>query len=163
MMQLPIPVIAAIISSSVAIIAPITTYIFTKKWGNRDIQWPDKGRQAIVGTWVGSLIQLVNDQETSIPIEISYSLKGKVIEGDGEYQRPEPIEPGRIKLKFTGGFTYDRYVKFDYKNTDESIKQFGCYIAYLKPDGRSLIGRYVGYGINTEGILHGQLALTKKS
>ena len=70
-----------------------------------------------------------------------------------------PITGNTIKLKFVGGFLYERFIKFDYSNPDESIIQFGNTILDLSADGKTLIGKFVGFGSITNQIVSGEVKL----
>lgn len=152
-------VIAAIITGITTIIGPIITYIVIKRSQEKNLQEVGERRRVITGTWRGNIEQLLNNQPTSIPLEITFTAKERLIEGLATLT--SPIDHSLIKLRFTGGFHYDRFIKFDYKNEDECVMQFGSSIMDLHADGRTLTGKFVGYGTRTNQIVSGNALLLK--
>jgi len=147
---------AALISGGVAIVAPITTYVATRIYDRRGLGRIVGRRRALIGTWKGNILQ-DNSQFGEALLTMTFSSSGKVIEGDCELIYP--IENQLIKLRFTGGFYHERFVKFDYTNLDELVVQFGAAILTLAADGKSLEGRFVGYGSQTNGIVSGTVLM----
>jgi hypothetical protein len=153
------PIIAAIISGSVAIVSPVITYAVTRVYDRRRLGKIEGRRKAMVGVWKGNIVQNMKGALLSMSLEITFTASNKVIEGSGEFISPTTNE--LAKLKFTGGFYHEQFVKLDYTNPDELIVQFGCSILKLSSDGRMLEGRYVGYGATTNQIVVGEVSLRR--
>lgn len=154
-------IVAAIISGSVAILAPIITYVVTRMYDNRELR-QIKGRQkAISGTWHGTIAQEIDGNLANINLSITFTAGKKIVEGIAEFISPMTGLP--VKLNFTGGFHNDYFIKFDYTNPDETVIQFGSCIVRLSDDGKTLKGKYVGYGANTNQIVNGIVDLKKAS
>lgn len=92
-------------------------------------------------------------------LSITFTAGKKVVEGIAEFISPVTNLP--VKLNFTGGFHNDYFIKFDYKNPDETVIQFGSCIVKLSDDGKSLKGKFVGYGASTNQIVNGIVDLEK--
>jgi hypothetical protein len=150
-------IIAAIISSAVAIVAPIITLVFKNNYDRRIWETITGRRKAIIGKWVGSITQTIENIPTSFNLEITFTADKKIVKGDASFI--SPLTSRTIKLKFVGGFLFERFIKFDYKNPDESVIQFGNAILDLSADGKTLIGKFVGFGSITNQIVSGEVTL----
>jgi hypothetical protein len=151
-------IIAALIGGAGTIFAPVIT-VLAKNIYDRRIWGIVKGRRkAIIGTWVGSISQTIDNIPTSYNLEITFTADKKIVKGDASFISPSTGKT--IKLKFIGGFLYERFIKFDYHNPDELIIQFGNAILDLSSDGKTLIGKFVGFGSNTNKIVTGEVKLS---
>lgn len=152
-------VIAAIITGAVALIAPIATYFATIAYERRSIQKISGRRKSIVGNWRGNIKQSLKGAPVTIDIEMGFTAGNKIIEGNCRFL--SPLDNRTTNLKFTGGFYHERFIKFDYKNEDEGVIQFGSSIIDLSADGRTMTGSYVGYGAGTNEIVTGNVILNR--
>ena len=151
------PIIVAIISGSVAIASPLITYVVTRMIDRRKLKDITGRRKAVIGSWQGNLVQEMSGTVFTIELEMTFVAGKKTIEGRSEFYNP--ITNQITRLRFTGGFYHEQFVKLDYTNTDELVVQFGCSILKLSADGRSLEGSYVGYGSVTNQIVVGKVTL----
>ena len=150
-------IVAAIISSMVAIVAPIITLVVKNNYDRRFWETITGRKKAIIGTWVGAITQTIDNIPTSLNLEIVFTANKKIVKGDASIISPTTGKS--IKLKFVGGFLFERFIKFEYKNPDESIIQFGNAILDLSADGKTLIGEFVGFGSITNQIVSGEVKL----
>ena len=150
-------IIVAIISGSVAIISPISTYVITRMYDRRGLGKITGRRKALLGTWKGSILQDADSEWGKMNIDMTFISNGKIVEGNCTLIYP--VDNQVIKLKFTGGFYHERFIKFDYTNPDESVVQFGSAVMILDSNGKTLEGRYVGYGSITNRIVSGTVLM----
>lgn len=80
---------------------------------------------------------------------------GRSIAGLGEFAFDFRSTRYVFKVHLKGGLRYDRFLKLDYKNTNESAIQFGSIMAQLSDDGHELEGQFLGYGAVSRRIVHG--------
>jgi hypothetical protein len=152
-------VTAALITGIIAIISPLTTYFLTRAYDRRELGKIEGRRKAIIGAWKGDITQTFLGETSQITIEMAFTAGKKIIEGHANLIHPVTSELTR--LKFTGGFYHDRFIKFDYKNENETIMQFGSAVVDLSSDGKTLNGKYVGYGSKTNQIVSGDVCLKR--
>ena len=152
-------VVAAIITASVALVAPVLTLVFKQAYDRRTLGNIKGRRKAVIGTWKGTISQEINHKLTDFNLEIIFTAGKKIVQGDAAFISPTNNE--LTKLKFIGGFYHDKFIKFEYKNPDELIIQFGSSILDLSADGRSLTGKFIGYGSVTNMIINGEVTLKR--
>lgn len=146
-------IIVAIIAGTAAIVSPITALLVTHLVETSDWTLLDKDRRAVLGSWEGSIIQEIDGKTMKIKTRMHLTSKGRKVNGDCLLFPSESDEV--IALDFIGGFRYKDFIKFDYKNKDKQIMQFGSAILSLNPKGKLLIGSFVGFGSMTERIITG--------
>jgi hypothetical protein len=132
------------------------------KIGARSIPEIAKDRMtSLQGRWEGTLLQESNTAEGVL--NLSIVIKGHNIEGElqQELKWDGRVEKDIFKVK--GEFIHYRFVNLSYINDDKSIIHFGNVLLEYSDNGRSLIGRYLGYGAKSANIIFGQLTLHKKS
>lgn len=149
-----------VVPIAVGFLAPITTYLAVRAFDRSSLLSIKGDRKAIAGDWAGKIKQELKGAPKEGNIEVRFTAKWKTIRGEAALDHPEEGKP-RIKLALAGGFPYERYLKFDYKNADESVLQFGCLIAHLTPEGTRLEGRFVGYGSISRRVVYGNIFLDK--
>jgi len=152
-------VVAAIITGGVAVLAPIITLVFKQIYDRRSLGNIKGRRKAVIGTWSGSIVQEIDSNVVSFNLEITFSAGKKIVQGDASFISPTNNQ--LTKLKFIGGFLHERFIKFEYKNPDESIIQFGSSILDLSSDGKTLNGKFIGYGSATNRIVNGEVMLKR--
>lgn len=153
------PVIAALIT---AIVGPIVTLVATKAYERRFLEvMPDNRQKALAGTWAGVAHQEVgpdgNPLGSSITLELTTTRKTVAGTGrlcDQDYE---------ARFTISGGFLHQRFLKLKYKNTDDAALHFGNITVEMSGDGRSLRGRYLGYGRVSERLVYGTVELNKKA
>lgn len=158
---------AAIISGIFVIVAPILAYIFTKHYENKDKDFltiSQSRKIALDGSWNGKVFQAewLNGQPINYPFTITLDVSKKEIKGTGIVHFPmSKTEIHSFNISLKGGFLHDRFLKLDYKNTNQAAMQFGSLILNLSSDGKKLTGRFLGYGSKTEKLVFGELKLEK--
>ena len=147
------------------LLAPILG-VFISKWlQEKDFKTISRTRQiALIGVWEGLLKQEVGPEgPCEHKLRLTIKVSSKKIFGEISFEKTAKKEVSVIKMVFSGGFLYDRFLQFNYKNTKSTIVQFGSAILELSPKGDKLKGRVVGYGATTEKIVYGGVELTKIS
>ncbi len=152
-------VIAAIIAGIIALISPIITLSVTRWLDHRDFKDPGSRRRTLVGKWKGTFTQVLDSKLVTTPIEINLTAAKKIIEGEGEFK--SPVTEELRKFKVIGGFLEMPFAKLEYSNSDDLSLQFGTIILMLSPDGRTLDGRFVGFGSTTKQIVVGEVTFCR--
>ena len=145
--------------------APIVGVI-TARWSkNRHLnKISDKRRDALEGDWVGTGIQEGGPGDRPLQTKISAKcrvLKREVV-GDFDYQYELNNENILLKMKLTGGFLYERYLRLYYNNQKATMINFGSAVFELDDLGTKLSGRFVGYGSVARGLVFGSIELHKQ-
>ena len=155
-------VIPAIIT---AIIGPLLTY-FIRDWHkNKPLKIIRAGRRkALNGNWQGSAYQEIGPDGNPLDAKLHYTLTAsrKIVRGSGIYSLKLKDKDQSRNFTASGGFLHDKFLKLDYKNTDDSAIQFGSAILELSADGKKLTGLYLGYGATSERLIHGTIELEKQ-
>ena len=60
------------------------------------------------------------------------------------------INGRHFKLDCKGGFYEDRILTLQYRNTESDVRQHGFIMVQLSANGRSLRGKFAGYGSEAE-------------
>ena len=156
--------IASIIGAVATILAPITALAFKSWFEHRDlVRVTGRRRTALEGRWVGNLTyerSAVHEREHQ-PIEVSFTMKGKIIRGELEYSYEDTRE--KVVLGFKGGFYDDRFLKCDYRNKDPKMVQFGTILFKLSADASRLTGLLQGFGRHSEDLISAAVDLEKSS
>lgn len=141
----------------------ILTVVVTKLFDAQPFDYVSrKRRRAISGRWEGESQQ--NSGPSGGPETLPLTMKMEVfwfriIRGTGEYRLPD----GTVsEFKCRGGFLYDRFLRVHYDSVEDSIVQFGSVVMELSSDAKSLTGNFVGFGVDSQKIVHGLLKLQKK-
>lgn len=112
------------------------------------------------GVWKGIVHQhiYVNDEPLDYPVEfkLKVSAKGNF---NGTVTLFFPV--GEFDFKLTGGFLYERFIQFSYYGTDPGIIQFGAAVLELNASGKSMSGKWVGYGAQSQSIVDGEVLVNK--
>jgi transcriptional regulator with XRE-family HTH domain len=127
-------------------------------------------KKAIVGRWKGEAVQEFKDG-TRIPAKVEGELE--MIRKDAKDVEDE-IVCGRLKYSFEyseekitdsidlyGRFRYSSFLRLNYENCDDFVKQFGAAILELDSTGSNLNGKFVGYGSRTEELFKADVHLKK--
>lgn len=133
------------------------TYLITQLIRYRDLIG---GRsRALLGMWNGTITPDVGvGKGIDVPLTLHFHGIGKRIRGLAHYNFPEGTH---TKLEFNGGFLKDRFVRFDYINPDDRKVQFGYFVGELSSNGDKLTGFYAGYGALSDGLVRGDVNLTR--
>lgn len=106
------------------------------------------------GTWTG----IINQHKGVIGSnEVVFELKTflNVVYGKMVYKDKKET------LKFVGGFVQDRYLNMHYKNTHNTILQYGSVLLHLSGTNQILSGDFLGVGPESEKIVRGSVKLKK--
>lgn len=152
-------IVAAIIAGGVAIVSPFLTYAITRAKDHKILGRVKGQRKAVIGLWKGQIGQPFNSEVIASDIEITFKAASKLVEGDAQlmYARDHSL----MHLKFNGGFFYERFIRFDYHNQDDVVLQFGGAILELSADGKTMTGKFCGYGSKTGAIVSGDVQLIR--
>lgn len=138
---------------------------FANKWfdSNPNLWIGGKRRRALQGRWRGALKQLDSDlSDVEVhTLEMSFAPRLRTIKGTAFFTATVKGTELTVDLQVRGGFLHDRFLKVDYSHSDEAHIQFGSAVLLMSDDGRSLTGRYVGYGSLTKQIVTGLITLSK--
>lgn len=153
-------IIAALISGLFAISSPLITFVFVRKYDQRELREIKKSESsAITGVWQGRLEQTLYDKSISMDVHFIFSSGKKVV--DGVIKLKNPVDNSPIELSFTGGFYHGRFIKLDYTNSDTRIRQFGAMVMSLNDNADELTGKYTGYGSLSNKIINGEIILKR--
>lgn len=92
---------------------------------------------------------------------MEFTATKKNVTGTGDYFFKYDNKDQKAKFKYSGGFLHDRFLLFEYINIDPSVIQLGSMLFELSNDGKTLEGRFQGYGVKTKGIVWGTVTLEK--
>lgn len=157
-------IIAAIIGAVGAILAPLITILVQEILSQKRYKKTSRLKVLTENSWKGMAIQEFNDQndKIEIPFEMEFRRRFNKVYGNAKYDAPEGIEamPGNMNIK--GGFLKDKFLKLDFRNKKPEIEQFGVFIFEMNSYGKTLNGRYCGYGPSQEKVIHGKIELKKQ-
>lgn len=111
--------------------------------------------KAIVGRWEGDVKQEFKNSEI-IPAKVEAELtldSEDMIQGELIYRFK--VNDKLITATFTvcGEFLYDSFLRLNYINVEDFIKQFGAVVLELDPTGSYLTGKFVGFGAHSKRII----------
>lgn len=116
-------------------------------------------QRAISGSWQGKVNQAEGPDGT--PIDFIFKMKlpivRKKIKGTGFFT----WEKKDIELELVGGYINESFLKLDYRDNDETVFRYGSIILEVTPDNRELKGRFVGFGTEKLGLIHGEVTMKK--
>lgn len=157
-------IIAAIIAGIFALVSPIVTLFVKRLLDERSFRPISKSRrQALIGNWKG--IGKQDEGPDGIPIEFPIDLDiaagNRIVTGvfSTHLQTPQGSSIGIFELN--GGFLYDKYLRLNYTAKDTSRIHFGAFVLELGSKGRTLAGKLVGYGADSEKIVFGTIEAKK--
>lgn len=119
--------------------------------------------KAFLGSWHGVAKQDGESYKLTLLVKETSS-KDKV---NGEisiyYHDESDLDDQHIKFKFKGEIysKYD-YLKLDYKSIREDAVHFGIALLKLSSNAKNLDGGFVGHGLSSEKIVHGEVTLNKQ-
>lgn len=150
---------AAIIGGICVILAPILTLLLNNSIENR--KYEVIGNRDILGKWSGIIIQELGNSEISFGVEFEFRNRGRKLYGTCKVDAIDNPMDESHNLYIEGGLFENRFLKLEYKNTDENVIQFGTFLMELMPDGKKLIGRFTGYGHVSKKVVYGKITLNK--
>jgi hypothetical protein len=157
--------IKEIIAGAVAIVAPVVTFIATRAYENRFLQPISSERaRALIGTWAGDVLQDHGPDGAPLPgkANFKFSIVGKKIQGYRIYRASYGGEEFTSTFVSSGGFLHDRFIRFNYNSEVSGVVQFGSIILEMSNDTKSLEGRFLGFGVVTNGLVFGTLRMKKQ-
>lgn len=139
--------IAALLTGLLGLLGVLLNHILQNKYEKRVYLPLSKERvQAVCGTWEGESVDIdvPDDDLKKYKVTATFEKNQKYIQGIYEICK---IPDGKThKFNIIGGFYNDSYLKFDYKNIDESLIHFGVILLKISSNGKHLTGKYLGYG-----------------
>jgi hypothetical protein len=123
---------------------------------------PDR-REALNGVWEG---RIDLQPYPSARIELRLTVNKNDINGEAVYSfNPRLWQVwrggGKRELHVSGSFRENRFVQLNYKSKDETAIHFGSILLELRGDGRTLVGRWMGYSPTTEEPACGGVYLSR--
>lgn len=165
-----IGLIGALATILAAVISPIIgNYLLQKRQSVYIPSAPIARKDSLYGEWVGIMDQktgkkqvchkhglIVRFQEKSSPIVGMMRLNFKVNCEDVICQTEDSIQAHIINTVYDG-----HILKVDYVNKNNNAIHFGTLYGKLSSDGRSIAGRFLGYGLVSEDFVTGLIELNK--
>jgi hypothetical protein len=154
-------IVGALIGGVASVLAAIVAVALSRWLGDRDLKvLGGSTRSNVEGRWTGHF-----DQPTPAPgfpvhvdLEAEFQLKRKRVVGTVDFD----INGRHFKLDCKGGFYEDRILTLQYRNTERDVRQHGFIMVQLSANGRSLMGKFAGYGSEAESIVSGDAKLERK-
>jgi hypothetical protein len=158
-----ITIITAIIGGASAIIGSVST-VAVKHWLERRQSifknLPPRRRDAISVHWDGKVYQAEGPEGPPIEFDIELHLNtdGTEVTGEGFFE----WEGKSTTLLISGGYIDDYYLKLEYKDADYLILRYGTIFFQISPNARKIVGRFLGYAAEREGLIYGKIEMSKK-
>lgn len=154
-------IVGALIGAAASLLTAIVTVALSRWLGDRDLKvLGGSTRSNVEGRWTGHF-----DQPTPAPgfpghvdLKAEFQLKRKRVVGAVDFD----INGRHFKLDCKGGFYEDRILTLHYRNTESEVRQHGIIMVQLSANGRSLTGKFTGYGSETESIVSGDAKLERQ-
>lgn len=154
-------IVGALIGAAASLLTAIVTVALSRWLGDRDLKvLGGSTRSNVEGRWTGHF-----DQPTPAPgfpghvdLKAEFQLKRKRVVGTVDFD----INGRHFKLDCKGGFYEDRILTLQYRNTESDVRQHGIIMVQLSANGRSLTGKFTGYGSETESIVSGDAKLERQ-
>jgi hypothetical protein len=112
------------------------------------------------GVWKGTIHQsyYFDEGPISYPVELNLKVSAEgVFGGSVLIQLPH----GESYFRLTGGFLFEKFIQFSYRSTDPGTIQFGSAVLELDSLGKTLKGKFIGYGARTQSIVDGTVEAYK--
>ncbi len=158
------PIIAAIIASVTAIVAPVVTFVATKYIESlRFKRLAGNRRHAITGKWRGIVSEDKGAKTKPIDLEISFELRAsaRTITGTCEIAFVWEGSPQRAQFDVTGGFRHDRFLELSFTSQGHELVAFGSILIELDLLGQRMSGKCVGFSPRRAEIIKGTVDVTK--
>lgn len=157
-------IVAAIIGGIFTVIASIVTFAITHVF-DRNLLSAVKNihHNLLDGDWKGTLQQEGGVQGTPIDIQVELTFKStrRTVRGEGFLIATFKNQSSKTPFLLLGRFIYEGFIKIDYDSRSKT-GQFGMMFLELSPDGRTVEGRWTGYGPLSRKIVYGRLQLSKQ-
>jgi hypothetical protein len=149
-----VPLYPALIGGACTLSAPIVA-LMVKSWLGRRSFRPlaPSRRQAIQGVWRGNTVQEKGPTGEAAEVDLLLTLRAfrNVVKGHARV-RWKSVEE-RVALE--GGFRSDSFLLLTYNSTSAITLNFGTLLLRLSANGDRLHGRMLGFGSESETIVHG--------
>jgi hypothetical protein len=151
---------SSVITALIAALATIVAAIIPRVLDNlRYAPLVHKRQNQLKGSWRGTTTQSYETGNKQIVVELTIEMRSTwrkvsmdaLVKGGGT----------ELKVRADGGFIWGDYIKLDYESKDPAIKNFGSMILHLHANGKSLKGRMIGFGSESEQLVHGSVVLEK--
>lgn len=151
---------SSVITALIAALATIVAAIIPKILENlRYTPLIHKRQNQLKGSWRGTTTQSYETGDKQIVVELSIEMRSTwrkvsidaLVKGGGT----------ELKIRANGGFIWGDYLKLDYESKDPAIANFGSMFLRLHANGKSLKGRMIGFGSESEQLVHGLVILEK--
>lgn len=153
-------VAAAIVTGIFGLTIPFLTFMRERIFSSLGLQRVHTGRRAaLTGKWVGETTQDIGDEPHRRPGVLTVTLKSGRRRIDGSGQHSTSVAATGMVLQ--GGMIHDKIVSLTYRSEDDGRIQTGTLVCLLGADGKTLRGRYVGYGPYSDNIVSGTVDLKK--
>lgn len=133
--------------------ALVATY--AQRWWETRLLFARSDARDVDGTWDGTFTQ-EQPKATSEPIVIKITLRSqwwRRVTGTIEYEG--------TKLHCTGGFFQSRILMLHYWTSKRAVLQHGVATVNLSSDANKLTGLFIGYGPQTEALIHGAISVNR--
>jgi len=155
-------IVAAIIAAVVAIVAPILT-LFIKRWLDeqpmRGIS--DDRVNAVGGDWSGKYsfsLPPATDPYTN-ELTCTLAVTRRKLTGTAYWH----MDSERVKTTITGWPLNDSFFMCEYRDENRQVIRHGTAILRLSPKADELVGRFLGYSPERDGLIEGEIAVSKNS
>jgi hypothetical protein len=124
---------------------------------------PENVFVSIPGIWKGHNIQTLNNKTDSIFLTMILHI------GDDDFIKGDifadsinsSYNPKEGKFTVVGKYFKSDIIKMDYYNDNQGLVSLGSYILKLSADGKSLKGKFSGYGHKSNDIINGDILFFK--
>lgn len=153
-----VPIIAALIGS---VLSPTFGYLLNNKISAKGIS--KTRREAINGKWAGAMVQDMGEPRgvMNYPLRLEMKSNRSVVFGVGRVSFQDDEKNLFVDFNLKGSFFSDRFVRIDYVAADGGSTHFGHFLMELSADAKTLRGFFVGYGVESECLVNGNIKLRK--
>jgi hypothetical protein len=120
-------------------------------------------KEVIVGRWEGDAVQEFSDSK-KIPAKVKGELaihQNDIIRGKLRYTYEVNEEKIINSIIVYGRFLFESFLRLNYENKEDFVKQFGAAILQLDPTGTYLEGKFIGFGSKSKKIIQADILLKK--
>jgi hypothetical protein len=128
--------------------------------------WIGPDRRDVRGLWRGNLQQHDVDPADDLivkTVEMRFTPYLWTLKGTAYLSGTSKGADFNVDLNLRGGFLDGRFLKVEYTHADRTHVQFGSIVLVLSDNGKTLTGRYAGYGSLTGKIVSGIISLTRET
>jgi hypothetical protein len=156
-------IVKNIVSGAIGGTAGALVALGVRRWWEVRLLFAREASALVAAVWTGTFEQAVSQnppgpaQPRVVVTELTLSLRPRwpMVVGTISYR-------GDADLRCSGGFFQDRILMLHYWTEEPTVLQHGVMVLRLVAAGTKLVGHFVGYGPATEGLVTGNVDLTKK-